>query len=669
MQPGKIPFLRLLVPLCSGIIISDIYTGDSSPGIICIALSIITAIITLFKLTIEKDIAFGIAVILFLTGAGYIIHYTEEEENSDLENSEQLFLVRLSDFPEKKKNSYTFECSIESSGFNQLSWHPHGKLHIYYVTDTIEEIWTPGDQLIIRMTPIRIKNNGNPCEFNYSRYMKGRGIMYYGFIRPTDIVSHICPERRSIREQSSIAARAMVESFARAGLQGEDLGLVTALTIGDKDLLEKDQLTSFSRAGVMHVMAVSGMHVGMISIFLSSLLFFMKRRLKIIKTIIIITALWAFAFITGLSPSVMRATITFSFLQAGSLMGKQGNSMNILLASAFILLVARPSMLFEAGFQLSYIAVIFIITFYEPFHSLIKIKSRIIDYLWQMVALSIVAQAGTFPLTVRLFNTFPVMFLLSNIVIIPLSFLITILALILFPLSNITFVASAIAWILSKLSYITFEFTSYISSLPGSVITGVGISTAGSIILTLALAMLLTSLLKVAQLTLRSFFILMTFYFATGWIKVFTESRKEGIIVYNIRGEPVPAFQSGRQLSVITHSDEVPSEVARHASTRGLHLSHIKADGNAVSVKNNSHTIELISSGNPACFDTNGAEMIIASGKIDFTAKCSFSDISPPILVASSAKRKNIPASIKTYFISDSGALVLIRKKGEIWRP
>jgi len=669
VQPGKIPFLRLLVPLCSGIIISEIYTGDSAPGIICIALSIIAAIITTFRLTIERDIVFGVAVVLFLAGAGYILHYTDEEATYNLDNSEQLFIVRLTDFPEKKKNSYSFECSIESSGSNQLNWHPRGKLHIYYMIDTIEETWMPGDQLIIKMTPILIKNNGNPCEFNYSRYMKGRGIMYYGFIRASDIISHTCAERRTIREQSSIAARAMIDSFVRAGLEGENLGLVTALTIGDKDLLDKDQLTSFSRAGVMHVMAVSGMHVGMISIFLSSLLFFMKRRLKIMKTVIIITALWAFAFITGLSPSVMRATITFSFLQAGSLMGRQGNSMNILLASAFILLVTRPSMLFEAGFQLSYIAVIFIITFYEPFHSLIKIKNRVTDYLWQMVSLSIVAQAGTFPLTIRLFNTFPVMFLLSNIVIIPLSFLITILALILFPLSNVPFVASAIAWILSGLSDITFKFTSYISSLPGSVITGVGITTTETIILTVALGMLLTSILKVAQVTLRPFFILMTLFFSTGWIKVFTESRKEGIIVYNIRGEPVPAIQSGRHLSVITHADEIPAEIKRHASTRGLHLSQLKASGKAVSVKNNTHIIDLISSGNPVCFDTIGAEMIIASGKIDFTAKWYFSDTSPPLLVASSARMNNIPASIKTYFISDSGALVMVKKKGKIRRP
>jgi len=630
---------------------------------IFIFVSVIFAVIAYLKTALKRDIVSGIAIMLFFTGAGFILHHTEEKKYSALDEVRQIFLIKLTDYPEKKKNSYSIECSIEASGVEQLTFHPRGKLLIYYITDTIKENLIPGDILKVKMTPKPVRNNGNPCEFNYSRYMKGRGFMYYGFVRPADIEEHSLPQKRSITEYSSIVARKMVESFVHAGLKDENLGLVTALTIGDKEFLDKEHLTSFSRAGVMHVMAVSGMHVGMISLFLSSLLFFLKKRFTILKTIIIIITLWAFAFITGLSPSVMRATIMFSFLQAGTLIKRPGNSMNILLASAFILLVARPSMLFEAGFQLSYLAVFFIIAFYEPLFEVFKTKNKITRWLWQMTAISIVAQAGTFPLTVRLFNTFPVLFLISNIIIIPLSFVITIMALILYPLSNITPLASAIAWILSLLSSLTIDFTSFISSLPYSVITGVGMTTAGTIAMTIALALFWASALRVKKMTLRPSVIFMIIFFLCGMITILNERNKEGIIVYNIRGEALPAIQSGLNLAVISSSGDIPAEVKRHACTRGLSLSSLKTVENDVTIEAGGHRLAITSSDEKAWFDTTGVDILISPEKIRIYNQSLFSSRYGAFPAFASRKTKSELLNSQTYNIRDNGALILIEKK------
>jgi len=443
---------------------------------------------------------------------------------------------------------------------------------LWFMSDTLPQMWKPGDQMVLRINPRQVENNGNPCEFNYRRYLEGQGVRYMAFFRAGDIIDYQTGGRRSVRESSLTAAHAMIGAFRRAGLSGEELGLVTALTIGDKELLDKEQLTSFSRSGAMHIMAVSGLHVGMISLALSYILFFLRGRLKIIRPLIIVPALWGFAFITGMSPSVLRATIMFTFLQAGSLLHRPAVAMNSLLASAFILTAVRPAVLFEAGFQLSYLAVAFIITFYHPFYRLLRIRNRAGDWLWQMTAVSLVAQAGTLALTVRLFNIFPLLFLLTNIVVIPISFIVLLLAMLLLVTAAFPHISAFLAVILEQLARFTLSFTGVISSMNHGVIMNIGMSSVETLLLTAASALLLTSLLRVQKMTLKPFLITMLLLIVCNTVKTVQEMRRERVIVYNIRGAELTVRQQGRLLLVPSVDGLVPAEVRKHADTRGLKI-------------------------------------------------------------------------------------------------
>jgi len=253
--------------------------------------------------------------------------------------------------------------------------------------------------------------------------------------------------------------------------------------------------------------------------------------------------------------------------------------------------------LFEAGFQLSYVAVLFIILFYQPFYSLISVKNRILDYIWQMTAVSVVAQVGTLPLVIRLFNNFPLMFLASNLVIIPLSFLIMILAFILVPFSGIAPVSDAIVWILSSLSHLTLGFTSLVSSWQYGVVTGIGLTGVECVTLTIAAGLLSSSLLRTLRLSLRPFLVSMLLFFLSGIYVDMQESRKESLIIYNIRGKTVPAFQTGRYLTLFYPSDTLPAEVTHHASTRRLRIVRAGTQGNTFTAKNRSFTISATSQG------------------------------------------------------------------------
>ncbi len=530
----------------------------------------------LFHKNYHSDTLFGTALIIFLIAAGYLLHFEGKERLSNLERSRQLFMVRISGYPEKKNKSCSFRAKILKASMDGQQYSPRGSLMLYFISDTLPSRWQPGDRLLVRLTPQPVVNNGNPCEFNYRRYLEGQGIKYFGFFRAADMLEHHPAGRLTVRESSLVAAHRMISAFKAAGLDGEELGLVTALTIGDKDLIDKEHLTTFSRSGAMHIMAVSGMHVGMISLGLSFLLFFLRGRLKILKVLIIMTALWGFAFITGMSPSVLRATIMFTFLQAGTLMHRPATSINTLLASAFILTAARPAVIFEAGFQLSYLAVAFIILFYEPLYRVIRLRKKIPDYLWQMVAVSLVAQAGTLALAVRLFNIFPLLFLATNIVVIPISFIVLALAFLLLVFSAVTPVAAFFAMLLGKLSGFTLSFTGMISSLDHGVIENIGLTTVETILLTLATALLLTSLLKIRKITLKPFIVAASLFLFAGIIRNLEESGKERVIVYNIKGKELRARQHGRVLMVTRVDGHVPPEVKKHASTRGLKIKATK---------------------------------------------------------------------------------------------
>ena len=577
MHFREIPFLRIFAPFCAGVILAEAAPSAATAAWAMAVTAVLVITLRLIRKNYNPDTLFGTAIVIFFLAAGYLMHITGKERLSTLSEKRQLFTVRISGYPEKKNASCSFRAKTINASVDEQQYFPRGSLMLYFMSDTLPSRWQPGDRLTVRITPKPVENNGNPCEFNYRRYLEGQGVRYLGFFRAGDIIEYQPAGRLTLRERSLVVAHSMIRAFEKAGLEGEELGLVTAFTIGDKDLIDKEHLTTFSRSGTMHIMAVSGLHVGMISLGLSFMLFFLRGKLNIMKSVIIITALWGFAFITGMSPSVLRATIMFTFLQAGTLIHRPAPGMNNLLASAFILTAARPAVIFEAGFQLSYLAVAFIIMFYYPLYRTIRFRNKVADYFWQMTAVSLVAQAGTLALAVRLFNIFPLFFPVTNIVVIPISFAVLALAFLLILFSSVTPVASFFAMLLGKLSGLTLGFTGMISSFDHGVIENIGLTAAGAVLLTIATALLFASLLRIWKITLKPFLTAASLFLLCGTLKNLKESRQERLIVYNIKGKELRAMQDGRVLMVTPVDGHVPAEVKKHAATRGLKIKTVQS--------------------------------------------------------------------------------------------
>jgi len=454
---------------------------------------------------------------------GLIIYNNEKCALSTLKSEKTLLICTLSDYPEEKENSFRMILKlnekIESGKIEALK----GSLLIYNKKDSSAMSLIPGDILILRCTPVEISNRANPFEFNYRFFMENQGIRYSAFTTSKDFISHIIPIHRKLIHRALITREKIISMFRECGITGERLALVAAITLGQKSMLDPEQKLNFMKAGVMHIMAVSGLHAIILSLFVFNLLFFMKGRFNILRVIITIVILWSFAFVTGLTPSVLRATLMYSFLQAGKLMQRPANSINLVLASAFVLIISRPSVIFDAGFLLSYSAVIYIISFYQGFYMMVQFKNWLADKLWQSVVVTLVAQAGTLPLTIMLFNRFPTYFILANITIVPVSNLLIITGCLIPMVYPIRILSHFLAILLNYLTGLT-EY--------------------------------LTSLLFVFS----------------GIVKDIFNFRTNELIVYNTPGSSTIGFRTGKTLNLFTDTLYVSPEIRRHGAALGLKI-------------------------------------------------------------------------------------------------
>lgn len=227
--------------------------------------------------------------------------------------------------------------------------------------------------------------------------------------------------RTSLRRRAREVRRWAEGRYESCGLQGENLAIASALTLGDKSLLGKELKNSYSATGASHVLAVSGLHVGIIYLVIVTLLQlpFRGNRLKPLRVILALTALWSYAFVAGLSASVVRASVMFSLVSLGDMIGRKSLTFNTVFASAFLMLLYEPRYLSDVGFQLSYAAVIAILMFHEEVYKSLKTKNFLADKAWSLTSVSIAAQLGTMPIMLYHFHQFSNCFWLSGLIVIP----------------------------------------------------------------------------------------------------------------------------------------------------------------------------------------------------------------------------------------------------------
>ena len=395
-----------------------------------------------------------------------------------------------------------------------------------------------GDVLLIKGKFNPIKNNGNPEAFNYKDYLYKTHVYHQTYLKQNQWIK-VGNEANTIFNFTYSIRNYFSSLIEQSDLASKNKDVLKALLLGQKEDLDRDTLRTYSSAGAMHVLAVSGLHVGIIML----ILMFVFKPLKKLKfgknsyVILIVFCLWFYAFLTGLSPSVLRSALMFSFVVIGKEMQRETSIYQSILVSAFILLIINPLVIFKVGFQLSYLAVLGIVYLQPKIYNLVYIKSRFFDYLWKISSVSIAAQIATFPLGLFYFHQFPNYFFISNLVVIPLAGLILGFGLAYFALFSVPIINTVVLKILDYLLTFLNFCVEKVESMPYSILWGISITWYETFLIYIIVILFVFAFTKrQSKLMLMSmvFSILMLNLFLYNSYKY---SHQNQLIVYNVKNE------------------------------------------------------------------------------------------------------------------------------------
>ena len=414
---GKTPFFRLIIPVAGAIISSPFlpYNGLlpaflSLSGLLFILLSFLRGEHHQFT----RRWIFGAGTYLFLF-ALTLLQCQEQRAGSEYNFPEKnrAYLAVLLEIPVEKERSV--QCPVRTAPPLEK------KVMLYLEKSNRAAVLQPGDEIIFTAQPEPFRNFGNPGEWDYAGYMRNRGFSARDFLSTGEW--ELTGRRRATPYLLAQRCRMNVLNFYRSlGLEGETYAFIAAVTLGYKAYLSDDIKEAFRASGTAHLLAVSGLHTGIIYLILSLLLSPLGHRGKgfRIRQWVIILMLWCYAFVAGLSTSVVRAVIMLSLYCLGRLQQVRSFTANTLAAAAFLILIFQPNSLYDISFQMSFGAVFSILWFQPRIAALAKPRNKALTYLWNLVALSLSAQLGLFPLVLYNFGTFPTWFFLSNILMVPL---------------------------------------------------------------------------------------------------------------------------------------------------------------------------------------------------------------------------------------------------------
>jgi len=426
MKVLQFPLLKITGSFVLGILCAHYAKPSFLLALLCLLVGM--AVLCFFFFTSKKNIfqkfSFGVATLIvsFFIGVFTLVsnnqtlntnHYLHQLSNSDKEYSSEIVVK------EKLKNSNKNDRYV---AFLYKLNHKEscGKVILNIKKDSILQTIEIGTHLKVIGSLYVNRNPNNPNQFDYGNYLENQQIYAQLYADASDIkISTI--SSKSVSYYASKLRNKIIHNLEKNHFNKTELSVVVALLLGQQQDISQEVVRDYQYAGAVHVLSVSGLHVGFILLFITFLLkpFPNTKRASLIKLLIVILSLWAFGILAGLAPSVVRSVTMFSFVAIGMFLRRSINIYNTLAVSALIILLFQPAFLFDVGFQLSYVALFFIV-WLQPLLSSIWIpKYKVTSYLWDIITVSFAAQIGTFPMSIYYFHQFPGLFFITNLVILP----------------------------------------------------------------------------------------------------------------------------------------------------------------------------------------------------------------------------------------------------------
>lgn len=474
MRFSEFPFLRYILFFVLGILLYPLLDSLSPQFYLGIlAFLFLTYLLLLLVNERSKHFSFMawlpiLAYAQLIFAGAFFTHLKDSQHDPDhiLHRQKPLtgYLAVVLGNDEQKPNSIANRLLL-TSGFEGKDQFPvKGEILIYHRE---EEGLLPGQLLWVKGMPQEISPPKNPGEFNYRKFLQRQQISHQHFIG------------NQFYKLGMVNVQPLEDLFLkiRSGILREmDLKITDyqanqvakALLLGQKKNMEKDLSEAYASTGAMHILAVSGLHVGIVYGFF--FLFVKPFRLSVGKRILylsfLILIIWGYALLTGMSPSVMRAATMFSLMALAQMNSRSPSIFNAIALSALILLVFDPFLIYAVGFQLSYMALLGILLFQPLIVGIWLPKNRIVEYAWQISSVGIAAQLATFPISVYYFHMFPTYFILSNLIAIPGAFLIMSIGVPFMVVAKVPYLSDALAWMVEKLILLLNHLIFTVQHLP-----------------------------------------------------------------------------------------------------------------------------------------------------------------------------------------------------------
>jgi len=496
--------------------------------------------------TFLASISIGIFIVALHSPIANKQHYTH------ILSANQYYLLQGRVIEQTAKTDFdtTFKIKVISADHQKVN----GEMLCFFpskISSDIIKAIEPNNELVFIAKCEPIAPPKNPYQFDYKTYMERKGIYWRAYIQS---IGHINQNSKSKEIKSHIEyLRNYLANTIDKHFNNESASVLKTLLLGKRNDLDEELYQNYVDAGAVHILAISGLHVGIIT---SILLFFLQKipntllSYRLIRYLTLSIGLWAFALIAGSSPSVLRATLMFNLIGLSLLIRDKGGRFDSLMLSMLFLLLINPSYLYDVSFQLSYAAVFSILTFYPIALRWWFPENKYVRYLWSLVAVGFTAQIVVIPISLYYFHQFSILFFISNLVVVPLLQPILILGILCLLLASTVGLPNIIIFITEKLIWLMNTVIRLIAEQEFFIIRNIQFNT-----LTLIASLLIVISIiwwrhylhqKAVKAILISIFILQVVLF----YNKYQLSTTEEMLIFSKYKEKVIAIRQGQRLKV-----------------------------------------------------------------------------------------------------------------------
>jgi competence protein ComEC len=561
---NKAPFVRLLSALAAGVVVQWYLPIPLAVLLSCFSSCLLFVLFyswIAIKWRYKLAVISGAGLLLLMASLGGLAVWLHDVRNHPAwvghtyHNGDYVF-VTLEEPLVEKANSYKAEASVQAVLTANAERRAMGNIILYFKKDSLPPPLQYGSQLVFNRSLQPIKNAGNPGSFDYQTYSLFQGITHQVNLSEHDYVVLPTTERNWF-QQFIYSSRLWVVSILQQFIRGEkEQGLAEALLIGYKDDLDKNLVQAYSNTGVVHIIAISGLHLGLIYALLVLLTKPLKRirRLLWLRLMLIVASLWLFSILAGGGPSVLRSALMFSLIALGEVALRKTNIFNTLAFSAFVLLCINPFWLWDVGFQLSYAAVLSIVLFFQPIYHWFQPHNKAVDFVWKLTAVTMAAQILTLPISIYHFHQMPLLFLLTNFIAVPLSSLIVLGEILLCAVFFLPVMAGFVGVVLKWMIYFMNSYIESLDRLPFSTWNFLSINIGQTILLLVfSLAFCYWLMERQRRYAWIAFSTLALFLLIRA-VSFFDAYRQKKLIVYNVPRHPAVDIISGRTYAFLGDS-------------------------------------------------------------------------------------------------------------------